>query len=133
MFSDKTKLTQLNKLVHDEVISEIRRQRDLYFVDKNIKAIIYDVPLLLETDLESDCNYLVFVECDEQTRSKRFAQRTGLDKKELDKRQKTQILLDKKKNIANYTIINNSLDKGSIVRQVGQILSEIFLEFNTSG
>jgi glutamine synthetase len=52
----------------------------------------------------------------------------SLLQKELKKRQKSQILLDKKKNIANYRICNNT-ETSVLKGQVADVISDIFHKF----
>ncbi|MGE4285971.1 MAG: dephospho-CoA kinase [Phycisphaerae bacterium] len=124
VFTDKGKLALLNEAVHPLVIEQIRERRDEILNDKSSKAVIYDVPLLLEAGLDGDCDAIVFVDCDERVRELRFKERDGFTEKEHARREKGQIFLDKKRKIANYIINNNSFDMGALER-VDRILSEI--------
>ncbi|OXU13955.1 dephospho-CoA kinase [Sedimentisphaera salicampi] len=125
VFADDEKLEKLNSITHNAVLEEIETQKEKLKDSASCRAIIYDIPLLLEKGLEKDCDYLIYIEANKAVRRKRVKHRSGLSEKELEMREKNQILLDKKKNIANYKIVNNSLGEEKLVPQIEQILTEI--------
>jgi len=99
VFEDKAMLKRLNEAVHPEVISKMEKLTADFQRCKEIKGVVWDVPLLVESGLEGRCDYLVFVEAQTDICARRAADRSGISKKEWEKRQNSQILLDKKKNI----------------------------------
>ncbi|AQQ08248.1 Dephospho-CoA kinase [Sedimentisphaera cyanobacteriorum] len=125
VFADDEKLGKLNSITHRAVLEEIENKKRKLKDSASCRAIVYDVPLLLEKGLEKDCDYLIYIEASKAVRQKRVKHRSGLSEKELEIREKNQILLDKKKNIANYRIVNNSLGEEKLVPQIEQILTEI--------
>jgi len=82
-----------------------------------VKAIVLDIPLLAEVGWDKKCDKLIFVECDNPTRLKRAQKRGIFDENELKKRENFQISLDRKKEIAHYTIEND----GGLSKLIGQI------------
>jgi dephospho-CoA kinase len=128
VFSEADKLKALNQAVHPAVISRIYELMELYDKDNKVKGVVLDVPLLLETSLDKVCDYLIFIESDLDKSLQRASKRSGIAKKELEKRQKSQIFLDKKKNIANYTIYNNT-ETSAMEGQVADVISDIFHNF----
>ncbi|MFI4913006.1 MAG: dephospho-CoA kinase [Sedimentisphaeraceae bacterium JB056] len=129
VFDDKEKLGRLNSIVHPVVLDRIKELLSVYRDSDHVRGVILDVPLLLETGLDKDCDVLLFVETDEALRRQRAMKRSGISQKELEKRQKSQIFLDKKKNIANYTVYNNT--ETSVLRvQVADVISDINHKFS---
>lgn len=125
VFKDVGKLQELNNAVHPEVIKEINRLLDFFKCKPEAVGVVLDVPLLLEVGLNDRCDSLVFVDTNKEVCTQRAAKRSGISEKELKKRQKSQIFLDKKKNIANYTVYNNA-ETSAVKGQVGDVISDIF-------
>jgi dephospho-CoA kinase len=129
VFEDGGKLEELNNAVHPAVIERIEEMLVNYDKNNQVKGVVLDVPLLLEAGVDKQCDYLVFVEADIEKCIERASKRSGISQKELKKRQNSQIFLDKKKNIANYTL-NNNTETFVLKRQVADVISDIFHEFN---
>jgi dephospho-CoA kinase len=108
VFESDENLAKINNIVHPKVLEEIDKLIDQYNRDSNIRAIVLDVPLLLEVRWENKCDCLIFVECEKEIRVKR-AQNKGISEEMLKKREKFQFSLDKKINLAHYIIHNNSV------------------------
>jgi dephospho-CoA kinase len=123
-FADKASLEKLNNLIHPRVISEIELLIEYYQAQDSVKAIVLDIPLLMEVGWEKRCDFIVFVACDLEKRQERAAQRGEFFKKQLEMRENFQISLDKKAKIADYTINNNS-DLISLKKQVEGVFSAI--------
>ncbi len=128
VFEDKAMLKRLNEAVHPEVISKMEKLTADFQQCNEIKGIVWDVPLLMESGLQNRCDYLVFIEADEAQCERRAAKRSGISKKEWEKRQNSQILLDKKKNIANYIVCNNGKTY-ALKEQVADVISDILEKF----
>ena len=72
--------------------------------------MVLDVPLLLENaaehDLVSQCDHLVFVECDLDTREQRATASRGWSPGEVARREQSQLALAEKQERADHTIVN---------------------------
>jgi len=123
VFANNDAAERINAIIHPKVLSEIDKLIEIYNRDSNIRAIVLDVPLLLEVEWEKKCDILIFVECNSENRAKR-AQKSGLSEENLKKREKFQISLDKKAKLAHYIVHNNSGTK-EITNQVTRVLSVI--------
>jgi len=125
VFADPKKLERLNGLIHPR----IGRLRDglmvRYMADAAVKAVVWDTPLLRETGLDRECDVVIFVKATEENRRERVAKTRGWSAEELKKREKSQIGLDKKAEIADYCIDNNGDEVASLL-QVQQVLSHLF-------
>ena len=124
VFKDVKALEQLTGLVHPLIR---RRQRELVAAaaaDEGVLAVVLDVPLLLEVGQAGICDVLVFVEASEAVRYERIGRSRGWDAKKIKKIENLQLGLDKKAEISEYTISNNSCIP-DLVAQVEKMLSEV--------
>jgi dephospho-CoA kinase len=120
VFNDPLAVKTINGIIHPRVMAKTENLIEQYQIDEGIKAIILDIPLLMEVGWEKRCDKLVFVACDEEIRLKRAAKKGNLDEKLLKKREKFQISLDKKREISHY-VINNNEDLSELTEQISQI------------
>lgn len=126
VFRSRQTVDTINAIIHPPVL---RRSEQLIAEQKkktDIKAIVLDMPLLLEAGCEKACDVLVYIDCDEKIRAKR-TEKAAESKKNLKKRENFQISLDIKAEIAHYTICNNS-DFPALAEQVVTIFTNIIKE-----
>jgi dephospho-CoA kinase len=124
VFSDPAQRTQLEGIIHP-YIAKLRDQIMTKAADEpQVPAFVWDAPLLIEAGLSSQCDAVVFVDTPLDTRMARVAQFRGWDSAELLKREKLQLPLDKKKEIADY-VIDNTADADIIRRQVRDVFPRI--------
>jgi len=123
VFADADKLSIINGIIHPLVMQRTEELIELYNRQNQVKAIVLDLPLLVEIGWAKRCNRLIFVDCERKIREKR-AKKLGFDKNQLKNRENFQISLDNKIDIADNTIENNS-DFSALVRQVADIFSDI--------
>ena len=124
VFKDMQHLSLLNKIIHPAVIAEIERRIDLFQQKNGVKAIVLDIPLLVELGWDKRCQYMIFIECSLKNRLARLKIKNGINKKDLKKRENLQISLDKKAEISHYKVQNNS-DICVLAKQLGDIFSVI--------
>jgi dephospho-CoA kinase len=129
VFNDAEQLARLNQIIHPREEQRRRGQVEQAMNDPACKAVILDTPLLLEVGLNRECDTLVFVETPLEIRQQRVQSTRGWDADELSRREKIQIPLDKKAQVADYCI-NNSGDQAASQRQVLQILSHLLSKPN---
>ncbi|MEJ2703999.1 MAG: dephospho-CoA kinase [Sedimentisphaerales bacterium] len=123
VFVDADKLAFLNAILHPLVLERAEKMIEQAGRQNEIRAIVLDVPLLVEVGWAERCARLIYVNCDEKIRVDR-AKEAGLDENQLKMRENFQISLDKKVRLADNTIENNS-DFSALVRQVADIFSDI--------
>jgi dephospho-CoA kinase len=123
VFDDVDKLSSLNEIIHPFVLRRAEKLVDRYSRQDQVKAIVLDMPLLVEVGWAKRCDRLIFVECKQELRAAR-AQKKGFDKNQLKIRENFQISLDNKVGLADTTVINNS-GFSALVRQVADIFSDI--------
>ena len=124
VFADPEKLSLLNKTIHPLVFKETEQLIRRHNGQRRVKAIVLDMPLLLEVGWEKRCDRLIFVECDPQIRAERAKKMGIFDENQLKVRENSQISLDKKVGVADNIIENNS-GFSALVRQVADIFSSV--------
>ena len=95
--------------------------------DPAVRAIVQDIPLLLEKRLDSGCDVLVYVDAPKTVRLERVERERGWSAADLERREKKQMPLDTKRDRAHY-VVDNSVGKSVCLDQVRRILSQILHE-----
>jgi dephospho-CoA kinase len=124
VFSDSNKLSLLNSIIHPLVLARAEELIEQYKNEQEVKAIVLDMPLLVEVGWEKLCDKLVFVDCKPQIRAERAKKAGVFSKKQFKIRENFQISLDKKQNITDNTIDNNS-DFSALVGQVANVFTKV--------
>ena len=129
VFADPEELSKLTDLVHPKVFEWQRVIVQEYMTDSEIKAILLDVPLLVEVGWEKQCDCLVYVWTEDTVRRERLREKRGWDMEKIKKIEKLQIVLDKKVKKSEYTVENSS-DIPDLALQVEKIFSLILRKFS---
>jgi dephospho-CoA kinase len=124
VFSAAEKLCALNKVIHPRVLERTEELIAEYNQRIHVQAIVLDMPLLVEVGWANRCDKLIFVKCDAAQRAHRARQAGLLDERGIKIREKFQISLDRKSQLADNTVDNNS-DFLTLVRQIQDIFSDI--------
>ncbi len=122
-FADHKILTSLNTIIHPLVLQRAQELIEQSRSQNQVKAIVLDMPLLVEVGWHKRCDKIIFVNCEQKLRLER-AKKMGFDKKQIKIRENFQISLDNKASLADNTIENNS-DFSAIAKQVTGIFSYI--------
>lgn len=124
IFADPDQRKRLEELLHPRV-ANLRDQRMAEAGDDpQVRAIIWDTPLLFETGLRNKCDAVVFVASSPQQRLERVGKSRGWDAVELGRREISQWPLDKKREISDY-IVDNTADPDYVRGQVREVLFRI--------
>jgi dephospho-CoA kinase len=124
VFGDSVERTRLERLLHPRVAALRDARMAEAGNNSQVKAIVWDTPLLYETGLHSQCDAVVFVEASAGERMARVTGGRGWNEAELARREKSQWPLDKKREISDY-IIANTADADEVRGQVRQVLFRI--------
>ena len=116
-------LCLLSSVLHPLVLQRAEELMEQYNRQNQVKAIVLDMPLLVEVGWDKRCDKLFFVDCEKKLRLDR-AKKMGFDKNHVKIRENFQISLDSKANLADNTINNNS-DFSALAGQVADIFSDI--------
>jgi dephospho-CoA kinase len=120
VFVDESAVKAINDIIHPRVLAETEHLIEQYQKDRQVKAVVLDIPLLLETGWEKRCDKLIFVDCREPIRLNRIAKKRVFDENQLKKRENFQISLDKKAKISHYIVDNNN-SLSELTKQIGEI------------
>ena len=124
VFADPDKLSLLDGIIHPLVLRRAEELIKQYSRQNQVKAIVLDMPLLVEVGWAKRCDRLIFVDCERQSRIDR-AKKVGIcDENQLKIRENFQISLDKKAGIAD-NIVNNNSGFSALAEQVANIFSHI--------
>ena len=121
---DKRAMQELNAIIHPLVKAKCREMIDDYRQAGKVPAVVLDAPLLFEAGLQNCCETVIFIACDPDKRSQRVQTQRGWDETAWLQREKTQILLDKKLQMSDYTVENNS-SKTDLRCHIRSLLSQI--------
>ncbi|MCH8824374.1 MAG: dephospho-CoA kinase [Planctomycetes bacterium] len=122
VFSSLDERKRLESLVHPW----IEKQRLSLFESAPPKtlALVIDAPLLIEAGLIAQCDAVLYIDTDRETRLARLVKSRNWDEKELARREDSQLPLDDKRSIAHH-IVENKGDLQSLTEIVRQVLREI--------
>jgi dephospho-CoA kinase len=124
IFKGRQYVTRINEIIHPLVFDRTKELIAEYTDRGEVNAIVLDVPLLAEAGWTDLCDVLVFVDADAETRIRRVRERGRWNAGQLKKREKFQISLDRKAQMAHYIVRNNS-DLSALAGQVARIFSTL--------
>lgn len=104
VFSDKTKLEILNSIFHPKIKEELKK---IKLNSSKNDIIIFDVPLLFETDIYKMCDKNILVYVDEEIQIQRLILRDKITRELAKKIIDSQMSLEEKKLKSNILIENN--------------------------
>lgn len=124
VFNDPSALAALQDLVYPRISQRRDELIRAYRVDPSVRAIVLDTPKLHEAGLDRLCDAVVFVEASRAVRLARVRENRGWGESELDRRENLLDPLDKKRESADYIVVNDS-DIGELRHSIERILSTI--------
>jgi len=124
VFADPEKRSQLNAIVHPEVMKEINRRSEILSSSVQNGVLLVDVPLLLEVGLANRFDKVVVVYVSESVQISRLQQRDGISEEEAKQALKAQMALSKKVEQADY-LIDNSGTLEETLSQVEKVWEEL--------
>jgi dephospho-CoA kinase len=120
---NKNNVKKINKIVHPEVRLRMKKFIKKY---RKKKAVVLDIPLLLESKINKKRDILVFVESKKKEINKRLRKRYNFNAKVFKKLKKLQLPLETKKKKSNF-IIKNTF-KGIFVKKNVKIIKNKILK-----
>jgi dephospho-CoA kinase len=124
VFGDPEKLAVLTGILHPLVMARVEDLITQCGPQPAVRAIVLDVPLLVEIGWENRCDRIIFVDCAPPIRLERAKKKGIFEADQLKIRENLQISLDKKKRIADNIVDNNS-DLSGLSKQIANIFSTI--------
>lgn len=122
VFSDPEQRRRLERLTHPWI--EQRRRARFAAAPAGTRALVIDAPLLFEAGLDAECDAVIFVDADRDTRLARVRRDRGWDEAEFAAREDSQMPLDEKRNRADHVVANNGA-LSDLLEQVRTILNQI--------
>jgi dephospho-CoA kinase len=121
ILENKNSLKIISKIVHPEVRKDLQK-----FIKKHNKkkAIILDIPLLLENKLNKKKDVIIFVKSPNTEVLKRLKKRKNFNNLVFQKLKKIQLPPNIKKRYSHY-VIKNNFKKDSVSKNVKDILNKI--------
>ena len=122
VFRDETARHALEDLIHPLVRSEAQQAIDVAR-ESGIRAIVLDVPLLFESDMDAMCDAVVFVDADDRMRAARVAQTRGWTPEDLAAREAAQWPLDAKRARSDVVVVNNGSEESDLDAEAARAYS----------
>lgn len=127
VFSDPSKLEELNKLVHPSVASGY--QNWLSSLPLSTKYVIREAAILFESGANKGCDVVLTVSANKEVRLARAMKRDGAGREEIEARMSKQFSDAERENLSDFILHNNSADE--LLPQL-QILHNKFLQLSLS-
>ena len=116
-------LKKIVKIVHPE----IRSSMNIFIKkNKNKKAIVLDIPLLMENKINKKNDILIFVDAKKKKINKKLKKRLNINLKIVNKFKKLQLPVEFKKKRSDF-IIKNNFKSNSVKKNVKIVLEKILL------
>lgn len=122
IFQNEAEKFKLESIVHPYVQKRVVEMQQV-FLQAGHRAMIYDVPLLFEKQMQGQFDFTLIVTCSEALQVLRMKQRNRWTDEEIALRLKNQMPLDMKEQCADFVIENN----GSMM-QLQSAVEEIFAQ-----
>ena len=122
ILSKPKNLKKIIKIVHPLVRKKMNK---FIYQNRNKKMIIFDIPLLLENNLNKSDYVLVFVQAKKEKIINKLKKRNNFDSRIFRILRKSQLPLVYKKKKSNF-IINNNFSKKSVKKSVKLLKNIIF-------
>jgi dephospho-CoA kinase len=119
VFADPTERAALNALVHP-LVRQAFLEKVQALAAQGVERVIYDVPLLIEANLQAGMDGVVLVWVPRPLQKARLMTRDGLDEAAAEARLAAQLPLDSKRPYATW-IVDNSGELASTRAQVEQV------------
>lgn len=116
IFNNSQKRKSVEKVIHPEVLKQIKKFKTKILSKKPSAMIIFEVPLLFEAGYKKHFDKVIVVHCKKDTAIKRLIKK-GATKEESLKRMRSQMPITGKKALADFLIDNN----GGIKKTEGQV------------
>ncbi len=122
IFSNSKNIKKINEIIHPRVRKKLK-----YFFSENKKkkAVVLDIPLLLENKINDKSYILIFVDAKKKDIDENLKKRKNYNSNLIKRLKKIQTSLKTKKKVSNF-IIKNNFRSEEIKKKVKIIKKEIF-------
>lgn len=105
VFADEDERRRLEALIHPLLAAD-RAETIREAAQSGAPGVVIDAPLLMEAGLDADCDAVIFVDAPREERVRRVVENRDWDASELDRRESAQLALEKKRERADYVVVN---------------------------
>lgn len=130
VFADPEKLRRLEELLYPRIHRRRKEVIDGFAGNRDVRAFVLDAPKLHEAGVDGECDAVIFVDADDDVRFERVTGSRGWSREEWGRREKLQIPLDKKRSLADYVLVNNHSDVGSLRPEIERIFDSVLKTFS---
>ena len=123
IINNESNLKKITKVVHPLVRVSLK---NFFKKNKNKKAVILDIPLLIENKISKKNYVLVFIDAKKKEINKRLKKRPNFNEKIIKKLKKLQLPLENKKSRSNFVIKNNF--KAKLIKKNVRIVKKKIFE-----
>lgn len=121
-FVDRETTDKLNAITHPRIQQRTQELFDAYR-EKDVEAVIYDMPLLVDNGLDRAMDWVIVVDVSAEERIRRLVEYRGLDEEDAQRRVKAQIP-DGLRLAAADSVIDNNAAIDNLKPQVDQLISD---------
>lgn len=121
-FVDRETTDKLNAITHPRIQQRTQELFDEYRA-KDVEAVIYDMPLLVDNGLDRAMDWVIVVDVAADERVRRVVEYRGLDEEDAQRRVKAQIP-DGLRLAAADSVIDNNAAIENLKPQVDQLISD---------
>lgn len=123
IFNSDEERARLEALLHPPVIQAHREAIEAAETD----AIVIDAPLLFEAGVDALCDAVIFVDAERTLREARVRETRAWSPEELDRREKSQMPLEIKRERSHY-IVRNDAGIAELEAQIRDVFAAIMLK-----
>ena len=117
----KIDLKRIEKIIHPLLALD---RLNFISENKNKNIIVFEIPLLYETNADKWLDYVISVYCSNKTQMERLSERKNFDKKKIDYLLTQQLSIEKKNKKADF-LINTDKKKIDIEKEVREIMKNL--------
>lgn len=121
-FVDRETMDKLNAITHPRIQQRTQELFDEYR-EKDVEAVIYDMPLLVDNGLDGAMDWVIVVDVAAEERIRRVVEYRGLDEEDAQRRVKAQIP-DGLRLAAADSVIDNNAAIDNLKPQVDQLIPD---------
>ncbi|MDN5826628.1 MAG: dephospho-CoA kinase [Corynebacterium casei] len=121
-FVDRETTDKLNAITHPRIQQRTQELFDAYR-EKDVEAVIYDMPLLVDNGLDRAMDWVIVVDVAAEERIRRLVEYRGLEEEDAQRRVKAQIP-DGLRLAAADSVIDNNAAIDNLKPQVDQLISD---------
>jgi len=126
--TNKKNLKLISSVVHPLVRESMKK---FIMKNKKRKLVVLDIPLLIENKLNEEKDIIIFIQSNNSKVLERLKKRSFFNRKLIKSLKENQVMLSKKRKLANY-IVNNNYSLHIMKKKINIIKKEILNERNSS-